>query len=156
MSQARRENHEPPYGTPGPMDYQHGQVVRLRLTIDPAMATADQLHREVKALSSTGGIADARVMVERAQERFPEDPRFGEWKRVLAPVEVRPGPPADPELIGGDELQRWIRAHALEYSGEWVAVGKNGLVANAKTASDLKAKLVGSVENSVVFRVPET
>ena len=68
---------------------------------------------------------------------WPEDTKLLAAARVLAPPKVRSVKSDRPRTSGEREF-RWIRAHALQYSGQWVALLGDRLLASGK---DLKSVL---------------
>lgn len=56
------------------------------------------------------------------------------------PRVLREGLPARPELLADDE---WLKEHAEEYRGQWVALRNGELVAAAATARELRSRIEG-------------
>lgn len=72
-------------------------------------------------------IAEARAFVQQLSQQWPEDPTVRYWARVLAPPTTRKitgmrHPPLDQE-------HAWLREHAHEHPGCWLAVLGDRLVA---------------------------
>jgi hypothetical protein len=67
-----------------------------------------------------GDLMEARAAAEQMEQRWPDDERVRQFARVLAPpvVSVRQGGPARPR----HQEYRWLRNHAAEYPGCWLAV----------------------------------
>ena len=72
-------------------------------------------------------VDEARLFVKELVTRWPEDGRVQHWATVLAPPVARVAGPAS-----GRDLARenaWIRAHAHEYPGCWLAIYQDQLIA---------------------------
>jgi hypothetical protein len=81
----------------------------------------------------------ARELATEGHRRFPDDPELARYARVLAPPQVlRADLPPDPS---GTLDILWLRAHADEYHGEWIALKDGQLVAHAPTVRELKAQV---------------
>jgi hypothetical protein len=72
-------------------------------------------------------IAEARVFVNQLANQWPDDPGVQYWSRVLAPPTTRtvPGPRHRPL----DREYAWLREHARDYPGCWLAVLDDRLIA---------------------------
>ena len=69
--------------------------------------------------------------------RYPESEAVTQFARVLAPPVTRMAPARPGRSL--DEDYAWLREHAREYPGRWLAVYQNELVS---AAPDLKTVLV--------------
>ncbi len=73
--------------------------------------------------------------------------------RVLAPPVVRGSGPATPGLA---DTIHWMKKHAAEYKGQWIAVRSGKLLATASSLPEL-IKTVGGLkelaENALVHKV---
>jgi hypothetical protein len=81
----------------------------------------------LRSLLEREDIAEARRFVARLVVKWPECERVRHFAEVLAPPRSRalPSPPDRPL----DEEYAWLRDHAREYPGQWLAVRGARLVA---------------------------
>jgi hypothetical protein len=98
-------------------------------TAEPAVAPLAEDLARLCELIANAPIREARAFAKELQQRWPESAEVAHWARVLAPPvarRVRPvGPrPKDRELEFG-----WLREHAGEYPGCWLAVLDDRLLA---------------------------
>jgi hypothetical protein len=96
---------------------------------EPASAALAEDLARLCELIATAPILEARAFVKELQQRWPESAEVAHWARVLAPPVARrvrsAGPrPKDRELEFG-----WLREHAGEYPGCWLAVLDDRLLA---------------------------
>lgn len=92
----------------------------------------------------------ARELAAEGHRRFPDDPELARYAYVLAPprvlrADLPPDPTAKLNLL-------WLRDHAHEYHGEWIALKGGELVAHAPTASQLK-NLLPTLEDHLITPV---
>lgn len=81
----------------------------------------------VRSLVESSDVEGARAYVRLLEAQWPNEPRVRQWAKVLAP----------PRVIGrragtGSSLapeKPWIRAHAREYPGCWIALDGDRLLA---------------------------
>lgn len=86
--------------------------------------------RQISADISRGGRVDeARAAVKELIARWPDDKRVQHWARVLAPPVTIPITGPDPRAHPFDRERAWLRAHAREHPGCWLAVFEDRLVA---------------------------
>jgi hypothetical protein len=80
----------------------------------------------VRRLIEASDVEGARALARDLDQRWPDDTRVRYWARVLAPPEVRAvkGERARPL----DREMAWLREHAREYPGCWLAVFGDQLV----------------------------
>jgi hypothetical protein len=82
---------------------------------------------QLRGMLERGDAEGARTWVKNLQQQWPDNELVRHYAQVLAPpiVSVRHG-------HRGDSRQReraWLREHAREYSGQWLAVLADQLVA---------------------------
>ena len=92
---------------------------------------------KLRALLEQDDIEGARRYVRELEQRWPESERVRHHARTLAPPTVRLRP--DIKAVNRDRERAWLRAHAHEYPGCWIAVLGDQLV-----ASDREFKVVVS------------
>jgi hypothetical protein len=92
----------------------------------------DELLRRLAQLRddvSSGRVEEARAAVQNLEARWPESERVQYWSRVLAPPAARTLPRPDPRSRPLDRERAWLREHAREYPGCWLAVYEDRLIA---------------------------
>jgi hypothetical protein len=108
----------------------------------------------VRRLLEEGDVEGARGLIQEVERQWPdaEDVRY--WVRVLAPakVKVRHGERGRPL----DRERAWLREHAHEHPGCWLAICGDELVA---TERDLQAVLervrqTPGAENALLYFQP--
>src|SRR5436190_12583745 len=96
-------------------------------TIQLKTEMSQDLQRLVR-LVEEGRVEDARRLAPELAAKWPDSPAAQHWARVLEPPKVipnRPGPP-------GRSFERdyaWLREHAAEYPGCWIATYEDRLIA---------------------------
>lgn len=90
----------------------------------------------LRSLVEAGQIELARQVVVELARLHPDDGDLQHWKRVLAPplvsyVSLPPAPSREADF-------EWLRGHAGEHEGEWVALAQGNLLA---ASPDLAAVL---------------
>jgi hypothetical protein len=83
-------------------------------------------------------ITAARKMLDLIPLSALEDPAINRLRRALAPPTARSSQRKDGERT---QTFAWLRQHAREYRGQWVAVGEDGLIAAAPTLKELRERL---------------
>jgi hypothetical protein len=89
-------------------------------------------------LMGEGAVEEARALVKEFIQRWPDSPRLQKWAYVLEPGKARviKGPPAPP----WEQERAWLRQHAHEYSGQWIAIlGDQLVVSDANLSKVLEA-----------------
>jgi hypothetical protein len=112
---------------------------------EPSMTEADDLGEKTATLHPTipddeeeainllgqllgeGAVEEARALVREAAQRWPDSPKVQKWARVLEPPKVRVLEPR--RAIPRDKESAWIRQHAHEYPGRWLALRGDQLIA---------------------------
>jgi len=95
----------------------------------------------------------ARQLAEHGRKLFPNDERLRQLSAVLAPpvvLETRPSQPKDFEAS-----QQWLREHASQFQGQWVAVRGGTLLGCAPTLKELYEQIgpEGKSRNTVIVKV---
>jgi len=87
----------------------------------------DEALARLKRLVESSEVEEARAYVKEVEARWPEDARARKWARVLAP----PVAVALSTATGRDRRREfaWLKAHAHEYPGCWLAVDGDRLIA---------------------------
>jgi hypothetical protein len=78
---------------------------------------------------SCGRVEEARAAVKDLEALWPASERVQYWSRVLAPPTAHTMPGPDPRSRPLDRERAWLREHAREHPGCWLAVYEYRLVA---------------------------
>jgi hypothetical protein len=92
----------------------------------------DELLQELPQLRadvSGGRIETARAAVQDLAARWPDSPRVQYWTRVLAPPTASAAPGPDPRSGPLERERAWLKKHARQYPGCWLAVYGDRLIA---------------------------
>jgi hypothetical protein len=92
---------------------------------DNLLRRLTQLRDEV----SGGRVEEARATVKDLIARWPESERVQYWARVLAPPTSCSMPEPDSRSRPLDRERAWLREHAREYPGCWLALYEDRLIA---------------------------
>lgn len=83
--------------------------------------------KKLRALLESAAIEDARALIGELAAEWPEDARVQHYARVLAPPVVSAQPRSRHRSL---RLERaWLREHAHEHPGCWLAVLGDTLIA---------------------------
>jgi uncharacterized protein DUF5678 len=78
---------------------------------------------------------------------------FAAINRARAIIQIRNAAAADIEETRQE--MEWVREHAREYAGHWIAVKRNDLLAVGESAADVYAKIGQRADTPMVTRIPE-
>lgn len=81
----------------------------------------------ISELMTLGEVEQARALVTEVSQKWPHSPRIQHWARVLAPPVARSVPVANHRSFAPERA--WLRAHASEHAGCWLAVLGDQLIA---------------------------
>ena len=99
--------------------------------------TAESVMSELRAALAVRDFARAREIAAEGVAAFPGDEPLQNMARAIAPpIVLRRDVPAQSELAANEQ---WMREHANEHRGNWVAVGQGKLLAKAPTLRELMA-----------------
>jgi len=113
--------------------------VRAAKEIDWSQRPATDFTRAVRLALAAGAHLLARKLADYGHRLYPHYEELAKMARILAPPRVmRANLPPDPSVRANLE---WMRAHAVEYQGRWIALKDGVLLATAPTAHELKDKL---------------
>jgi hypothetical protein len=109
-------------------------------TASPAIQRPDVLPlvTTIRDLIQDEQITAARRMLDLVPPGALEEPAIIRLRRALVPPTVTRSSRKD---IDRTRAYEWLRQHAREYSGQWVAVAEDGVVATAPTLKELKQRL---------------
>jgi len=77
----------------------------------------------------------ARELAQQGSKVFPEDKRLQQALAVLLPPAVIRMRPAQGSYL--EASQKWLKEHASQYKGQWVAVRSGTLLGSAPTLQEL-------------------
>lgn len=83
-------------------------------------------------------ILAARKILDSVSFPTLEEPAINRLRRALAPPTIRLSKRRD---VDRTQTFGWLRTHADQYHGQWVAVGEEGLIAAAPTLKKLRERL---------------
>jgi len=89
----------------------------------------------IRSLVEEGRILDARDLLKTAGDQVPAG---SDLRRILGPPRV-----SKSDLLDVDRSPefRWLKKHAHEYQGQWVALLGENLVASSEALKELLARL---------------
>ena len=99
----------------------------LTVESDPDPEDLEGALRRLRRLVETSEVPEARRYVKELAVRWPDDERVHHWDRVLEPPRVLPARGKVARSFRDD--WGWMREHAHEYPGCWIAVHGKQLIA---------------------------
>ena len=113
--------------------------VQAASEIDWSQRPATDFARAVRSALAAGAHLLARKLADYGHRLYPPYEELAKMAHILAPPRaMRANLPPDPSVRANLE---WMRTHAVEYRGQWVALKDGVLLATAPTARELKDKL---------------
>jgi hypothetical protein len=111
-----------------------------RLAVSPTMQHQDLVSHvtAIRDLIHREQVSAARRVLDLIPGGASEEPAIAKLRRALTPPTVRPSIRKDTDRTRAYE---WLRQHAWEYRGQWVAVAEDGLIAAAPTLKQLRQQL---------------
>jgi hypothetical protein len=118
-----------------------------------AAALAEDL-RCLRALLEDGNVEGARRLIADMAPRWPESTEVQHFARVLASPKARWVPGKRGRSMDKDFA--WLREHAREYQGQWVAVYDGRLIAAGPRLAAVRERLREhpDVEGALLHRIP--
>ena len=93
--------------------------------------------KQIAELLEHSDVEGARRAAREAQRLWPDHPRVQYWARVLQPPRVLGLRPATGQTLAQD--RHWLREHAAEYPGCWLAVKGGRLIAVGRNPREVMA-----------------
>lgn len=113
--------------------------VQAASEIDWSQHPAVDFARAVRLALAAGAHLLARKLADYGHRLYPNCEELAKMAHILAPPRaMRANLPPDPSVRANLE---WMRTHAVEYRGQWVALKDGVFLATAPTARELKDKL---------------
>lgn len=117
--------------------------------IDWSQRPAADFAQAVHLALAAGAHLMARKLADQGHRLYLDHEELAKMAHILAPPRVlRTNLPPDPSVRANIE---WMRAHAAEYRGQWVALQNGRLLAVGATAQELKDQLE-SIEGVLLAR----
>jgi hypothetical protein len=91
----------------------------------------DAAVKEIRALVETGKLRQAREMTTSLLEIWPDDSRLQAAARVLAPPSFQ-SHKSERRYLPRNLEHEWLREHAVDYTGQWIALLGDELLAAGK------------------------
>jgi hypothetical protein len=123
------------------------------LIADQDAGSPQRLADEIRALVAAGDVARAREILATLDDQLRAHPAVAKWARALRPPEVRVGGHESSRSV--DESAPWLRAHAAEHFGQWVALRGGALVGAHAELAELQRDLErrGEHQDVLFFRL---
>jgi hypothetical protein len=103
--------------------------------LDAEATTAQtSLSTTIGALITMNRVADARALLAAVPDDLRTSPELQAWTRVLAEPTFRTSPASGNDF---DATLEWLRQHAAEYAGRWVAVRSGKLLGSTESFREL-------------------
>ncbi|MFQ5595210.1 MAG: DUF5678 domain-containing protein [Anaerolineae bacterium] len=109
--------------------------IRAAMKIDWSTRPAADLARGVRLALAVGAHLFARNLASRGANMYPDHQELQKMAVVLGPPRVVREIPSDPSVRAN---QAWLRDHADEYRGQWVAIRDGELLAVGETAREAR------------------
>jgi hypothetical protein len=104
--------------------------------IDWSFCTPAEFARAMHWALTAGAHLTARSLATTGAAQYPDEAELQKAARILAPPKLLRRLPAEPEKRANQE---WLRAHRLEYRGQWVALRNGQLVGSSDSLQALTA-----------------
>jgi hypothetical protein len=115
------------------------------------MRSAGELKDTIERALSLGAFVVAQQLAVEGARQHGDDASAKRLARMLAPARiVRTDLPADPGVLQNHE---WLKKHASQYRGRWVALANGELLLSGDSIAELKTKL-GGRSGVLLMRVP--
>jgi hypothetical protein len=110
--------------------------------------SAKDFERAIRLALQAGALLMARQLSELGAQRYPDHAKLQKFARILAPPRVIDAHlPPDPNA--GADIE-WLKTHADEYRGQWVAIQGGELLASAPTMQELAA-IIGNPKGTGIL-----
>jgi hypothetical protein len=124
--------------------------ISIGKAIDWSDRSEEDFVRGIKLALKAGAFLFARELSSEGAKRYPEHRELQKSARVLAPPKViRSDLPSAPSVKANRE---WLKEHAKDYRGRWVALRNGGLVGVASSFDEL-VEQVGDTQGILLTKV---
>jgi hypothetical protein len=126
----------------------------VKESLASTVAFAEAAEREIAQLAEAGRVREARESLQHALAVSPQSAGLKEWQKVLAPPMVRRVKGA--RTPSRQREREWLKLHASEHRGQWVALVGNRLLAAGPAFADVvaEARRKGEAASALVHFVP--
>ena len=106
--------------------------------VDPSLRSplASEAEARIRALFESGRLAEARNLAIQEAEKIPESEKLRKWVQLLHPLPSRSAGPASGR--SRDQEEAWLRQHASDYQGQWVALAGDRLICASHEFSEVR------------------
>ncbi|OQW92420.1 MAG: hypothetical protein BWK78_01760 [Thiotrichaceae bacterium IS1] len=104
-----------------------------------ALELGNNWSEEVKRLVESYHLHEARQFLEAVSQTLGPSDKLAYWQRVLAKTKVLPSTPAS--SVGNFANAAWLRHHARQYQGQWIALREGVLLGAHKNHRELSQQL---------------
>jgi hypothetical protein len=104
-----------------------------------ALELGNNWSEEVKRLVESYRLHEARQFLDAVSQTLGPSDKLAYWQRVLAKTKVLPGTPAS--SVGNFANAAWLRHHARQYQGQWIALREGVLLGAHKNHRELSQQL---------------
>ena len=119
--------------------------------IDWSRRSAREFAAAVRLALAAAAHVTARELASKGVERFPADAELAKMARILSPPRFVGRSPGGDSAIQADT--DWLRMHAGEHCGQWIALRNGELLATAPTLKELERR-AGDIRGVLVTRLP--
>jgi hypothetical protein len=123
---------------------------RVAAEIDWLQRSAAEYARAVRLALATEAHLLARELADEGAKRYPDSQELQKMAHILAPPRVVRTEASIPGSLAANRA--WMRLHADEYRGKWVALRNGSLLAEAESAAEVWRSLE-STEGVMLTRV---
>jgi hypothetical protein len=120
--------------------------IRARQNVDWRERTPAEFMRAVRLALMAGAYRAARNLSAEGAAQYPDDADLQKAARGRALPKVVGRKPADPTV---EKDHAWLKAHAHEYRGQWIALRRGEFLGAAKTLDEL-VEQVGDITDIFV------
>jgi hypothetical protein len=123
-------------------------------SIDWSSRPAGELGRAIDLALSLQMVITARELAQLGRRLYPKDEHIQQASQVLSPPVAHSK--RLPRARGLDASKTWLRDHANEYRGQWIAVHAGKLVGVAGTLDELRSAIGQDQDavSTIVTKVP--
>jgi len=115
----------------------HGAFLAQLEGVDWSAHTPDDLLRAIQLALSLNLVWPGRDLAAQGLRLFPDHEPLRRAARVFEPPTTRMSRNSAPPK-GTKESHNWMRDHAHEYRGQWIAVNQGRLLGAARTLDELR------------------
>jgi len=138
-------------------DFTRDAAARLSEAVERFIAGpqfVQEANQEIRRLSERGRMRDAWVIARWASAKRRDSELLARWAEVLKPTPARAAGPATGRPRRREES--WLRRHAREYQGQWVALLGDRLIAASPRFSEVRqsVRAVGCASDVLLHFIP--